>query len=340
MLYRRGNTWHYDFTVAGKRQRGSTRETSESRARKVESKLIARAEQMGPSAVLRRAPLLRSFAPRFTNWFENAQNLSPKTRRYYRVGLMRIMNTVLVGMTLDRITTEEVDSLRLGGSPAWVNQGLRTLRRLLGKAAEWRIIAAAPTIKLVKEQGRELMIDRDSEAKLLAVGKQPMADVLVILQDTGMRPDEVFRIRIEHIDWSRQIIFNPHGKTRASRRHVPISKRMFNILMVRCGEKRIGWLFPSKRAAGGHLTTVAKQFREARRAAGVSEDLVLYCARHTFGTAVYEATGNLAMVMKVMGHADARTAMHYQHPALDPIREAIDQRNLRHNSRHSEEMVQ
>jgi len=248
------------------------------------------------------------------------------------------MNTVFAGMTLDCITNEEVDSLRLDGSPTWVNQGLRTLRRLLGKASEWRVIAAVPTIELVKEQGRELTIDRDCEAKLLAVGKQPMKDVLVILQDTGMRPDEVFRIRIENIDWSRLVIFNPHGS--ASRRHVPISKRMFNILMVRCGEKREGWLIPSKRAAAGYLTTVAKQFREARRAAGLPEDLVLYCARHTFGTAVYEATGNLAMVTKVMGHADPRTAMPYQHPALDPIREAVDQRNLRHNSRHSEEMVQ
>jgi len=90
----------------------------------------------------------------------------------------------------------------------------------------------------------------------------------------------------------------------------------------------------------GVLTTVAKQFREARREAGLPEDLVLYCARHTFGTALYEAAGNLAMVMKVMGHADARTAMHYQHPTLDPIRDAIDQRNLRHNSRHSEVTVQ
>jgi hypothetical protein len=41
MLYRRGNIWHYDFTIAGRRQRGSTRQSSESRARKVESKLIA-----------------------------------------------------------------------------------------------------------------------------------------------------------------------------------------------------------------------------------------------------------------------------------------------------------
>src|SRR5438309_938761 len=72
MLYRRGNIWHFDFTVAGKRQRGSTHELSESRARKIESKMIARAEQMGPSVVLRRAPLLSVFAPRFLNWVDQS----------------------------------------------------------------------------------------------------------------------------------------------------------------------------------------------------------------------------------------------------------------------------
>ncbi len=56
-------------------------------------------------------------------------------------------------------------------------------------------------------------------------------------------------------------------------------------------------------------------------------------ARHTFGTV---ATGSLAMVMKLMGHPDVRTSMRYQHPVLDSIREAIDQRNLPHNSRYSE----
>lgn len=110
--------------------------------------------------------------------------------------------------------------------------------------------------------------------------------------------------------------------------------------MLRCSGKQEGWLFPSPRAVGGHLTTVAKQFREARSHAGLPQSLVLYCARHTFGTAAYEATGNLAMVMKVMGHTDVRTSMRYQHPVLDSVRGAIDQRNLRHNPRHNELRVQ
>jgi len=88
------------------------------------------------------------------------------------------------------------------------------------------------------------------------------------------------------------------------------------------------------------LTTVAKQFREARSKAGLPKALVLYCARHTFGTTAYCATGNLAMVMNVMGHTDVRTSMQYQHPVLDSVREAIDQRNLRHKPRHNELRVQ
>jgi hypothetical protein len=46
------------------------------------------------------------------------------------------------------------------------------------------------------------------------------------------------------------------------------------------------------------------------------------------------------MVMNVMGHTDVRTSMRYQHPSLDSVREAIDQRNLRHKSRHNEIRVQ
>jgi hypothetical protein len=39
--------------------------------------------------------------------------------------------------------------------------------------------------------------------------------------------------------------------------------------------------------------TVARQFQDARKDAGLPDDLVLYCARHGFGTEMYRATKNL-----------------------------------------------
>jgi hypothetical protein len=76
------------------------------------------------SAVLRRAPLLFDFAPRFLEWVDHARHLAPKSRRYYRVGWNRIRSTPLMGMNLDRITTEALDSLSLVGSPSYVNQAI------------------------------------------------------------------------------------------------------------------------------------------------------------------------------------------------------------------------
>jgi integrase len=340
VLYRRGNTWHFDFTLAGRRYRGSTRETRKTSAQLVEAKLKTLTEDRH-APVLGRAPLLGDFAGRFFDWLETS-SLEPNTKRYYRNGWLRLEPTRLRGMRINQITSEDVDAVNFTGTASWVNQGLRTLHRMLGKAAEWKLLAAVPRIRLRKEYGRQDIIDPAIEAALLAHAEQPLRDVLIIMQDCGARPEEIFRISIENINLSARTIFNPYGKTRKARRYLPISDRMMDLLLMRCGERTSGWLFPSRRGAKcGHLTTVAKQFREARRAAGLSESLKLYAARHTFGTVAYKTTGNLAAVMDAMGHTDVRTTMRYQHQKLDGIREAINQRNAelpaesRHTLRHS-----
>jgi integrase len=126
-----------------------------------------------------------------------------------------------------------------------------------------------------------------------------------------------------------------------------MSNRVFDVLKQRCGEKREGWVFPSKRAESAHLTTMAKRFREARVKAGLPEDLVLYCGRHDYGTRILKRTGNLAAVMRTMGHKDVKTAMQYQHPELEIVRAALDQDTaveshgrsrieLRHTLRHTQ----
>jgi integrase len=50
--------------------------------------------------------------------------------------------------------------------------------------------------------------------------------VMVILQDCGMRPDEVFPMRIENIRWNQDRIWIPEGKTDNARRYVAMSERM------------------------------------------------------------------------------------------------------------------
>jgi integrase len=141
------------------------------------------------------------------------------------------------------------------------------------------------------------------------------------MRDTGMRDErELYEVRIDRLDFDRKVILVPDSKTPAGRREIPMSERAHGILRRRCGTRTEGWLFPSKRSQSGHLTTVAKHFREARQKAELPEELVLYCGRHDFGTHVYAKTGNLKAVMAVMGHKDVKTAMRYQHSDLESVR--------------------
>lgn len=142
-------------------------------------------------------------------------------------------------------------------------------------------------------------------------------------------------MRIENLDFNNRVIFNPNSKTVKGRRFIPMSNRVMDILKTRCENRTEGWVFES-RYKGKHIGAafVNRQWVEARKAAGLPEDLVLYCARHDFGTYVMRTTGNLKAVMDTMGHTDVKIALTYQHPELDIVRDAI---NSRHTLRHTGE---
>jgi integrase len=144
---------------------------------------------------------------------------------------------------------------------------------MLHKAEEWKMIDHAPKLKMMKEHGRHLRLDEEAERKLLG-GAQACAwrrrtfelfrDSVILMRDRGMRNQrEVYRMRIENLDWQNRVIFVPDRKTAEGRRLVPMSRRASNLLRARCGTRSEGWVFPSNRAASGHLRSIDRLFREA-----------------------------------------------------------------------------
>ena len=176
--------------------------------------------------------------------------------------------------------------------------------------------AKVPKLKLIKERGRTLRLDQEAERKLLAAADSllergawtrkmhdTLRDVVVLVRDTGMRnKKELYCARIEDIDWNHRVFFIPDSKTDNGRRFVPISDRALELLKARCGERREGWVFTAF-SASGHLTTMGRKFREARREAGLSEKLVLYCGRHDYGTRVLQGPAILQLSCAPWGTA-------------------------------------
>ena len=108
-----------------------------------------------------------------------------------------------------------------------------------------------------------------------------------------------------------------------------MSERVKAMLRQWCGNRQEGWVFPSSRSKSGHLTMIAKGFQAARARAGLNKKLVLYSARHTYGTYTMEKSRNAFAVAKSMGHVDLKSMEPYQHHELEPLREIINQRNPR-----------
>ena len=74
--------------------------------------------------------------------------------------------------------------------------------------------------------------------------------------DSGVRPEECFRMRWEHISWARErygMILVTHGKTESARRFVPLTPRARAILEARwelAGRCQEGWIWPSATKSG------------------------------------------------------------------------------------------
>src|ERR1017187_5500469 len=181
----------------------------------------------------KKAPVLLEFSRRFLEWLDTAR-LEAKTKTYYRDGWPLLKATTIVGMRLDQVTSDVVETLQFSSSSSNANCALRTLRRMLHKAEEWKLIRQAPKVKLMKEYGRSLRLDDEAEKKLLAGAAacnwrkrsfQLFRDIIILVRDTGMRNErELYRMRIENLDWDRRVIFVPDSKTEEGRRRVPRSE--------------------------------------------------------------------------------------------------------------------
>jgi integrase len=360
--------WWYSFYFEGERYRQSTKQTKKTAAAVVEANLLAHL-QSGSATKLRptKPPILRDFSVRFLDWVNNSQRLTPNSKRYYRYGWRLLQLSKLASMRLDQISQDVAESIvfrrpvldrtrkneegryeiskdcseMIICAGHYTNQALRTLKRVQSKAIEWKVLRETPKITLADAPGRDRMIDDQTEDDLERAYAEPVKHgrtkrlreqawlVMVILQDSGMRPDEVFPMRIENIFWRQNRIWIPEGKTANARRWVALSERMTTMLRAWCGNRTEGWLFPSSQAKSGHLMTIAKGFQAARGRAGLDTKLVPYSARHTYGTYTMEKSGNAFAVSKSMGHADLKSMQPYQHQELEPLRDAINQRNRR-----------
>lgn len=206
-------------------------------------------------------------------------------------------------------------------SVSTVNTSLRALRRILRLAVEWGVIPAAPKIKLLPgEQHRDRVITADEEAKYLAAAHEPLSSIATVLTDTGLRPDECYRLRwadISFEDFKYGSLSVRHGKTKAARRKIPLTPRLRNLLDAlwkNADQPQTGWVFPAETKSGhADHATIRKQHVQALKTCGVRR-FVLYSLRHTFLTRLGASGCDVWTLARIAGHSSIQMSAKYVHP--------------------------
>jgi integrase len=327
-VYKRSGSpfFHYDFTFRGKRVRGSTNQTKKALANIVEGDLIRKAREQGVEAILRQSPTLEEFSVEFLKWVEDTQSIGVDTKKTYKNGWRMLKTTKLPAMDMDAITNHDCETISFPGGNYSANHALATLRRMFGKAVESGKLFKQPKIKLRKVWGRSVAMTVEQAEQIAAHMKGDPRDAFLVIRGSGMRPKECFSLRWEYLRRAESVYQNPLGKSKAARRVIPLLGSSMETLEKRfadSGSPIQGWIFPSPKAKRGHMTTIAKAFTAARKAAGLPDAMVLYTARHGAGTDL-AAVVSLKTVMEALGHSDAKTAMGYQHPSVAGLQEKLD----------------
>jgi integrase len=189
------------------------------------------------------------------------------------------------------------------------------------------------------ERRRERVISAEEEARYLAVAPDLLAAIALVLGDTGLRPEECFRLSWDDVTWingRNGVMLIKRGKTAAARRVIPMTPRVRGLLEARWkngGEPQEGWIWPAQ-TRSGHVepSSLRKQHARsfktlAKEAAERTEKpvrpFVLYALRHTFLTRLGQSGCDAWTLARIAGHASITISALYVHPSEDAVLDAM-----------------
>jgi len=273
-------------------------------------------------------------------WSEQEHQAHPSTYRRYVTSSKPLLR-FFGDSPLDRIGPEEIEKYKTwrgkqtkaaGGKkprgkkkrpvsrqllkPATVNRELACLKMLFNYFIRSEVVTKANPVSRVKfltENNQQTRVLNVEEEKLfLLAASQPLQDIATLMLQTGMRPDEVCRIRRENVNLEQGYIFNPFGKTKAARRKIPLTEAASSVLSKRLAKIKGDCIFPG-RIKGEPIVKVNAAHTATVKRSGVAA-FRLYDLRHTWATRAAMAGVDLVTLAAMLGHSRIQMVLRYAHP--------------------------
>jgi integrase len=209
--------------------------------------------------------------------------------------------------------------------PATVNRELACLKSVFNHNEGSVPSNPVRKVKSLSEDNQQTRVLSGDEEKLyLLAASQPLQDIAALMLETGMRPEEVCRIRRENVNLDEGYVFVPFGKTKAARRKLALSERAYNVLQRRINNTQIKgeYLFPGRGDSDKPLVKINNAHTAAVKRSKVAP-FKLYALRHTFATRAAQAGVDLVTLAALLGHSRLAMVTRYAHPSQEHQFEAM-----------------
>ena len=335
-LHKRGKIWWVYFEQDGQRIQKSTKCSNKRDAERVEAALrtnLAFNSAGIDTSQPKKGPLKMSQAlEKYFEWARTHHREKPNTLRGYESAARRwlsifgnidvrtITKSLIESKVIKRANerpqrrASRADSSRKV-SPATVNRDIAFLKLFFNYLVDNNILDVSPATRIKKLPGESLserVVTKEEETAYLSEASDTLRDFASILFDTGMRPDELKRLKSDDVNFDLNVISIKTGKTKAARRRINMTQRVATILKRRFEDSGGGLAFVNPNT-GKPITTFKTAHGAALRRSQV-KPFRLYDARHTFATRFVEASGDIATLKTTLGHSSLQMVMRYAHP--------------------------
>lgn len=322
--------YHYDFRLKGVRFFGSTGQTTERAAKRVEAK------EREAAALGRQKPTITIDEAFGRYWDHVAQRQPSAPTTFYQLGNLKdalgakaLISDIGMAQLQDYRARRRADV-----SDSSVNREIQLYRRVwkflaklrsydMGDEPDW----SALLYREPKERVRSL--SAEEEARLFDALRPDLRPFATFAIATGARLKSVIRLRWSDVDLqSGTATLAVKGGGRHS---IPLTPGMVALI---ADQPRVGpYVFTyvcqrsrGRRRKGQRYPLSESGWRRAWAAALAEADVVdfrFHDLRHTAATRLLRHTGNLKQVQRLLGHTDIATTARYAHVTDHDLRAAL-----------------
>lgn len=339
--------FHFDFQARGKRYYGSTGQTSKRAAEQVEG----RERQKAALPTVARPPITLDEACGLRQDYLEEKSSWPTVRP---------MLKALLGIGANRLLADihQIDLMRHfakrrnGRKDSSVNREIEEARALwrmadkarfdVGEMPDWGALLYA----VQESPPREL--SWAEEDRLFPEIRADLADFCMMALRSGWRQREVMKLRWADCDFA-----NAEALTRIKGGAIVRRALTAEMVVLIANQPKVGpfvFTYVCQKTCPGHrdrtgrlqparmkgerypltVTVLRKPWAAAKKAAGI-EGFRFHDLRHTAGTRIVRATGNIALAKRALEHKSIRSTLRYAHVLNDDVRTGLDAANSRNS---------